>query len=265
MTGGGASTTNNAASTGTTASSRRSFNTNRTPSAVAHADPVGPSERQGQRHEERGHDQGRPDAFAPVEQHSRASQGDHQHEQTRVGHVVAHGARWPLTEAVVPEDAVLHDPKYRAGGADGDDDRRHRLRALAPRQSVDDRHHEEEQHLLGVDDADAAVERKHDRHHCHRGVDHQRAEEGGRRGSLACDHEQGDPQPEGDREQDLGGGNRDLQGRDETQERGQCRDLQLGGAVVGVREDTHGREILSAFRVGGGGSSGRSLRWSPHR
>ena len=68
-------------------------------------------------------------------------------------------------------------------------------------------------------------------------------------GIRPVDHEQGDPQHEGDREQDLRRGNRDLQSRNETQEESQRRDLQFGGAVVGVREDTHGREILSASRV----------------
>ena len=80
----------------------------------AHADGRAAREGQRDRHGQRRHDERRPGAFAAPEQHARERDADHEHQQPRVGHVVAERALRPLAEVVVVQDAVLDDAE---GGA----------------------------------------------------------------------------------------------------------------------------------------------------
>ena len=126
VTPGGASTKTTAASTGAAANNRKSFSTRSRLTPTPRADPRAAGERQRQRDHQGGKDERCPHAVVGLEQQPGSGQADHQHQQPRVGHVVAHRSLRSLTEVVVLENAVLHDTEHRGARTDGDDDRGHR-------------------------------------------------------------------------------------------------------------------------------------------
>jgi len=190
----------------------------------AHPRAAGERERDGDG--ECRHDHGRPRAVPDVEEQPRHRRADHQHQQTRVGHVVPERALRPLAEMVVVEHPVLHDAQDRAGSADGDDDVEDRQRAVPARQLVDRRHQQEQDELLGVDEARAGIRRERRRHQRPRRVHHQRPEEPRGFPSLLPQHQRAGPAGQRERQADSGRRNRQLQRGHEPQQAGNGRPFQ---------------------------------------
>ena len=96
----------------------------------------------------------------PAEEDARERGADDEHQQARVGHVVAERAARPVRQVVVAEERVLDDADRGAGRADRHDDGDERLAARSRREAVDERNDQEEHELLGVDEADARLGRR---------------------------------------------------------------------------------------------------------
>ena len=123
---------------------------------------------------ERRNDERRPQAIAFAEQHAGERRADDEHQQARVRHVVAERALRPPSEVVVVQDAELHDADDGAHGGERDDHRDHRRRVRAGREAVDQRHEQEQHHLLVGHQARARVGRERGRDERDGGVQRER-------------------------------------------------------------------------------------------
>ena len=119
--------------------------------------------RQRERNEHRRHDQRRPEPVLRAEHDAGRRHARDEHEQPGVGHVVPERALDPLPEVVEVEDAVLDDAVDRAQRAGRDHDVDGLQRPLAAEQAVGDRDDRKEQELLGVEEADPAIDREEPR------------------------------------------------------------------------------------------------------
>ncbi len=147
----------------------------------------------------------------PAEEHARQRGADDQHQQPRVGHVVAERALRTLAQVVVVQDAVLDDADGRARRRARHDDRHHRRGPLAGHEAVDERHDQEQHHLLVGKQADERRGREGRRHQRGHDVEHERPEEARRGEPLAAHRQERDPADERDGQQDLRDRDRELQ------------------------------------------------------
>ena len=97
--------------TGNSASSRTSLRMNSTVTATATPTQALRVNVKRDGHGERGHDDRGPGAMTRIEQQAADGGADDQHQQTRVGHVVAHRALRPLSEVVVVESPYWTMPR----------------------------------------------------------------------------------------------------------------------------------------------------------
>ena len=214
----GASAMSTAAAIGSTPMSRRSFKQEEHADAGEDADPGAAREGEAERHDDGRHHQRRPDPIALIEEQPRHAAADDQHQRARVGHPVRERALRPAAEVVVVEQAVLHHADEGAGGADRERDGGQRAGARAAREREHHRHEQEEHQLLGVGDAHRRIARHPGRQQRPQRVDHERPGDGrdGQRSGLTRPDQ---PGGDGDRQADLGRGNRQLQRRDDADER----------------------------------------------
>ena len=130
----------------------------------------------------------------------------HQHQQAGVRHVKAEGALRPASEIVVIEDQVLDDSPRCAERANGDHDVDGGQAQFARQQPVNDRDNDQQDELLGVDEADARIDGEDRRDERGGRVCRQRPEHPRHLDPLAVPHHQSDPEHGGNRQQDVGGG-----------------------------------------------------------
>ena len=186
--------------------------------ADADADPRAAREREAEGDEHgRQHEQW-PHAVAAAEQQAGRRDARHEHQRTRVRHVVGERALRTTTEVVEVQEAVLEQADEGAGRADGDDHGGEEVGPMAAREPVDQRHDQEEHQLLGVDQADGGVDRGGGGDEGDGGIGGEGPEEDGHLELLLPHHEQRAPAQERQGEQDARGGHRQLQRCDKAQE-----------------------------------------------
>ena len=175
------------------------------------ADPRTAGEGEDDRDGEGRHHERRPRSLVAAEKHARQRGADDQHEQSGVGHVVSECPLRPLPEMIVVKDAVLEDTNRGAGGGERENDRHHQRGALAGGEAVDERNDEEQDHLLARPQARLRFGRERGRYQRDGGVCRQRPEEARHLQPLTVDQRENNPAGDGNRQQDLGDRNRELQ------------------------------------------------------
>ena len=222
--------------------------------AHARADPRVAAEGEAERDDERRHHERGPRPVVLGEHDARDRRARDEHQLPRVRHVQPERALRPPSEVVVLEDAELDDADDGADRADGDDDV-DRGKARRPRQQpVADRHDEEQQQLLAVEEADARIDRE-DRRDERRG----RVAASGQnmRGTLDPLVVPRRPAPararSSERQQDVRGGDRQLQRRHEAEQREARRALERSrqGHRVGIVCQPAGAANRARREVGG--------------
>ncbi len=212
MTVAGANRKNAAATTGSTARSRKSLSDNSSAAAAqtpTQALRVSVSETATS---SAGRTRAAHDTLAFAEQQTRKRGADNEHQQARIRHVVAERALRPPAEVVVVKDRVLKDPVRGADGAERQDDGDHRFGAPGVEQAIRHRHQGKQDELLAVDETRPGLRGQRGRHERQRCVRCERPEHARHRDRFAAGHEHGGPAEHRHGQQDLTGGNRELNG-----------------------------------------------------
>jgi hypothetical protein len=183
------------------------------------ADPGAARQRQAERDEQRRHHERGPQASRRSIEQPRRRGADDEHQRARVGHPVRQRARRPAAEAVEVEHRVLDDADKGAGGADRQHDAQHGIGARAAREFVGDRHQHQQHQLLAIGEADLRIDREARGHQRQRGIRDERPEKCRGFEAFASRDVGHQPGQRRDGEQDLRGGDRQLHGGDDPDQR----------------------------------------------
>ena len=199
----------------------------------------------GRRHQRRQH-QRRPRAVVFREHHPRHRRAPDEHQQPRVGHVVAERTRRPPPEVIEVQDQVLDDAPGGAERADRHDHVHGEQRPRPAKQPVGQRDDDEQDELLRIDQARPRIDRKEGRHERRSRVGDERPEHPRHLDALVIADEDAHPEQRGDRQQDVRRGDRELQRGRERQQR-EAR----GALERRRRQRRHGIEPAVVPRAGG--------------